>query len=109
MDALDRTTVTVLRELLEADRPQREHYGYDLMRRLHLSSAELYPILARLRSLGWVEAGREQPEPGASAPPRRTYRLTPLGAMAARDALAMMAERDFRTSPRLLLPAGGVA
>jgi DNA-binding PadR family transcriptional regulator len=41
-----------------------------------MPSGTLYPILARLRAAGWVHADWEQPEPDASRPARRYYRLT---------------------------------
>jgi PadR family transcriptional regulator, regulatory protein PadR len=53
-------------------------HGYELSKRVGLSSGTLYPVLIRLHDRGlleakWVEAGR----PGR--PPRHAYRLTPAG------------------------------
>ncbi len=58
-------------------------YGYDLSKRVGLSSGTLYPVLIRLHDRGlldakWVEAER----PGR--PPRHAYRLTPAGVTFAR-------------------------
>ncbi len=65
----------------------RWHYGYDLSRRLQLSSGTLYPILVRLAERGSLETRWVVPErPGR--PPRHTYRLTGDGRALARSRLA---------------------
>jgi DNA-binding PadR family transcriptional regulator len=58
-------------------------YGYELSKRVGLSSGTLYPVLIRLHDRGlleakWVDAER----PGR--PARHAYRLTPDGAAFAR-------------------------
>jgi len=58
-------------------------YGYELSKRVELSSGTLYPVLIRLHERGlldakWVEAER------AGRPPRHAYRLTPDGVAFAR-------------------------
>src|SRR5262245_65585349 len=68
--------------------PAADRYGLDLMKATDMPSGTLYPILARLRSAGWVQAEWEQPDPDASRPARRYYRLTPKGVVAARDRVA---------------------
>jgi len=78
-------TLLVLAALLEA--PDAWHYGYDLSRRLRLSSGTLYPILVRLAERGSLETCWVGPErPGR--PPRHTYRLTGEGRALARSRLA---------------------
>jgi DNA-binding PadR family transcriptional regulator len=78
-------TLLVLAALLEA--PDRWHYGYDLSRRLQLSSGTLYPILVRLAERGSLETRWVEPErPGR--PPRHTYRLTGEGRALARSRLS---------------------
>ncbi len=68
------------RTILEAlvARPLDWQYGYELCKRVGLSSGTLYPVLIRLHDRGlleakWVEAER----PGR--PARHAYRLTPEG------------------------------
>ena len=58
--------------------PMDWQYGYDLSKRVGLSSGTLYPVLIRLHERGlleakWVDAER----PGR--PARHAYRLTPDG------------------------------
>ncbi len=68
------------RAILEAllAQPSDWQYGYELSKRVGLSSGTLYPVLIRLHDRGlleakWVEAER----PGR--PARHAYRLTPAG------------------------------
>lgn len=51
-----------------------------------LASGTIYPLLARLEGLGWLESGWD--EQATSGPRRRYYRLTQDGALSARQALA---------------------
>lgn len=59
-----------------------EAYGYQLLQELAhaeglaLTESTVYPMLSRLRNDGWITV-RAAPSP--SGPPRRYYRLTPLG------------------------------
>lgn len=69
-------TRMVLRALSESAPGWR--YGYDLSRQLMLSSGTLYPLLARLKDQGLVEA-EWQPSPLPGRPPRHAYRLTQAG------------------------------
>lgn len=61
---------------------QREHYGFDLVRRLRegdgmvAGEGTIYPLLSRLRRDGLVETTWEQ---SPSGPPRRWYRITQAG------------------------------
>ncbi|GGM42951.1 PadR family transcriptional regulator [Micromonospora sonchi] len=62
-----------------------ERYGVELVRELGAeialttSEGTLYPLLSRLRRVGWVTTSwRESP----AGPPRRYYSLTPEGATA---------------------------
>ncbi|HSV65855.1 MAG TPA: helix-turn-helix transcriptional regulator [Mycobacteriales bacterium] len=81
-------TQMVLRTLLED--PGADRYGLELCDLLGLPSGTIYPILARLEQVGWVESSWEDPATAESAsrPRRRFYRLRPDGAEHARDALA---------------------
>ena len=81
-------TVQVLALLLES--PRSWHYGYGISQHTGLRSGTLYPILARLEEMGWLDTTWEESgQPGR--PPRHTYRLTSEGAKAARQHLAAMA------------------
>jgi PadR family transcriptional regulator, regulatory protein PadR len=93
----------VLRVLLQD--PQREVYGRELGEAAGLPSGTVHPILARLEGMGWVESRWEDIDPRAAGrPARRYYRLTPDGAVRARDALA----RAYRgRSPGTTRPAPG--
>jgi DNA-binding PadR family transcriptional regulator len=93
----------VLQVLLED--PQREIYGRELGEAAGLPSGTVHPILARLEGMGWLESRWEDIDPSAAGrPARRYYRLTPDGAVRARDALA----RAYRArSPRTARPAPG--
>lgn len=71
-----------------------ERYGRDLIRETGLQSGTLYPILARLEGAGWLHASWEDIDPEREGrPQRRFYRLTPDGAVAARDELAALHDR----------------
>jgi len=102
-------TQLVLRALLEE--PAQERYGLELCDLTGLPSGTMYPILARLEQVKWVESSWEDPalHEAAGRPPRRFYRLTPDGAERARDALARVSRS--RRRPELgwgLTPFGTV-
>ena len=74
------------RAILEAllTQPLDWQYGYELSKRMGLSSGTLYPSLIRLHDRGlldakWIEAER----PGR--PARHAYRLTPSGVIFTRS------------------------
>jgi PadR family transcriptional regulator, regulatory protein PadR len=70
--------------------PAAERYGLQLCAETGLPSGTIYPIVARLEQVGWVESSWEDParHVAEGRPRRRYYRLTGEGAMKARDALA---------------------
>ena len=54
--------------------------GYPLSRLAQTGSGTVYPVLARLEKLGWVEGEWEYPNPLPDGQgQRRFYRLTPAG------------------------------
>ncbi len=65
--------------------------GFQLGDRARVGTGTLYPVLATLERLGWIEAQLEEPNP---LPPgmgrRRLYRLTPEG----REAVAVLLELE---------------
>lgn len=66
----------------------REWYGLELSKRSHLKPGTIYPILDRLLKAGWVERRWEEIDPAVEGRPRRRlYRLTRVGAPAARTVL----------------------
>ncbi|WP_369031564.1 MULTISPECIES: PadR family transcriptional regulator [Streptomyces] len=81
-------TQLVLRALLED--PAEQRYGLELCGVAGLPSGTIYPILARLEQVGWVDSVWEDPavHETAGRPRRRFYRITQDGAEQARDALA---------------------
>jgi DNA-binding PadR family transcriptional regulator len=87
-------TQLVLGALL--DDPERERYGLEIGDSAGLRSGTVHPILARLEAYGWVASRWEEIDASAEGrPPRRYYKLTGNGAVAARAALA----RAYRPSP----------
>lgn len=67
-------TLAVLRELMLADDPV---CGAELTRALKISSGTVYPMLARLRTGGWIEHAGTLPHP--SQPASHFYRITQKG------------------------------
>ncbi len=90
MGALRMTLQTqlVLRSLLEE--PSKERYGLELCELVGLPSGTIYPILARLERVGWVDSAWEDPavHEEARRPRRRFYWLNRDGAERALAALA---------------------
>ncbi|SRR6266702_2815753 len=87
-----------------------ELYGLQLCEATGLASGTIYPIMARLEQLGWVESSWEDPRRHVAEgrPRRRYYRLTGEGAGRAREALARV--RRPGSLPRYgLVPWAGSA
>jgi DNA-binding PadR family transcriptional regulator len=108
-----RVTVAVAAVLkIFLDDVEQPRYGYELMRATGFASGKLYPILARLEEHGWLEAQFEQVDAAqVGRPPRRWYRLTEDGMIAARYELAVLRRqlapaRHRHARPE---PAGGSA
>ncbi len=77
----------VLNEMLSE--PAEQRYGLDLGEATGLPSGTIYPIMARLERIKWVESDWEDPDAhiAQGRPRRRYYRLTREGAEAAAEAL----------------------
>jgi PadR family transcriptional regulator PadR len=90
---LGRATIDVLTVLLDSDEPR---WGLELIKVTGRPSGTVYPLLDRLERSGWVgsEWDDDVLRPG---PRRRMYRLTPEGAVAARDAVRQAARRTVRS------------
>jgi len=77
----------VLNEMLSE--PAEQRYGLDLCEATGLPSGTIYPIMARLERIKWVESDWEDPDAhiAQGRPRRRYYRLTREGAEVAAEAL----------------------
>ena len=81
---LSRPALWVLECLL--DDPTREWSGIELSRANGVRAGAVYPVLARLEAVGWLQSRWSDAAPGESA--RRVYRFGASGAAEARRALA---------------------
>jgi DNA-binding PadR family transcriptional regulator len=97
-------TQLVLRAMLAE--PAAERYGLQLCAETGLPSGTIYPIVARLEQVGWVDSHWEDPgeHVAEGRPRRRYYRLTDDGAALARAALARVDRA--RRKPRFGLVTG---
>jgi PadR family transcriptional regulator PadR len=70
----------VLRAMLA--KPAASQYGLEISKLTGLHTGTLYPVMARLEDVGWVESSWEDPERGVreGRPRRRYYQLTRDGA-----------------------------
>ncbi len=84
-------TLLILRTLL---RDSRELYGLEICKATNQNSGTVYPILARLEEMGWLESRWEDINPHMQERPRRRYyQLTAegrAGALAANDPHALI-------------------
>ncbi len=97
-----RMTVQVARVLsVMLANPKAEHYGLSVLREADLSSGSLYPILRRLEQARWLTSSWEAVDAAeAGRPRRRYYQLTGEGVVAARNALAELAQLVRPHGPR---------
>jgi hypothetical protein len=80
--------------------PGAWHYGLNVAHRARLKpTSSVYPILRRLRAIGWL-CEREEPA-DSRRPKRRYYRLTDQGTVAARVAVgqAVLMPAVLRSPP----------
>src|SRR5215213_6406509 len=91
-------------DVLLAD-PTANFWGFELMKATGLPSGTLYPLLARLEGMGWLESGWDESKE-SSGPRRRYYRLTRDGASSARIAVAeARSKRRAKSANAPLRPA----
>lgn len=88
--------------------PGRHHHSAEIRSATGLGIGAIYPVLARLEALQWLDSGWEAPAGREQGwPRRRYYRLSTDGLALARGALA-----SARAAPvggvRRLRPAGGI-
>ncbi|HLJ98830.1 MAG TPA: PadR family transcriptional regulator [Streptosporangiaceae bacterium] len=99
----------VLVEMLKD--PAAPRYGLDLCAETGLPSGTIYPILARLERIGWVDSDWEHPEThiAEGRPRRRYYQLTRDGAELGGEALQAI-QRERKSAARAWhIPAPGTS
>ena len=99
----------VLAEMLTE--PAEPRYGLDMGAATGLPSGTIYPILARLERIGWVESDWEDPEAhiAEGRPRRRYYRLTREGAESAAEALQAVRRVRKNAARAWRIPAPGTS
>jgi PadR family transcriptional regulator PadR len=98
---MTQATEAVLGALL--DDPAAPWYGLELAEHAGRPTGTIYPLLARLERMGWLESAWERGDPSVlGRPKRRLYRLTGVGQQAA--AAALDAERRRRARGVLRRP-----
>jgi PadR family transcriptional regulator len=71
------------------ERPNEQHWGYELAKRAGVRSGVLYPMLTRMLNDGWLTDGWEDPTTiKEKRPPRRYYELTDNGRHELRELVA---------------------
>jgi PadR family transcriptional regulator PadR len=80
-------TLKLLKFMIESPRQGRS--GAEISKATKVGSGTMYPLLQRLEMAKWIEGEWENIDPSdAGRPKRRFYKLTPVGQVGARDALA---------------------
>jgi PadR family transcriptional regulator PadR len=99
----------VLTEMLSE--PSEQRYGLDMGAATGLPSGTIYPILARLERIGWVESDWEDPDAhiAEGRPRRRYYRLTREGAECAKEALQAVRRVRKNAARAWRIPAPGTS
>lgn len=102
---MTRATRRVLRALLQ--NPGRAMCGLDICQAAGRPSGSIYPILARLERLGWLDSWWEVVDQNTEGRPRRRcYQLNPEGARQAHQALARSSETTMLRHPVMWLFGG---
>lgn len=78
----------VLEVLLRAIEDGTELHGWAIMRATKRSGPTVYGVVDRLEDAGWITGRWESENPEPNKPRRRLYRLTPNGAVEARELIA---------------------
>ncbi len=79
-------------------------YGLKIARDIGRPTGSVFPILARLERLGWVDSEWESTEATARGPRRRFYRLNPDGLAGARILMVERRRPASRNIVRKLAP-----
>jgi hypothetical protein len=77
----------VLVAFIRACESDTELHGWAIMRATKRSGPTVYGILDRLEDMGWITGRWEDQNPEPNKPRRRFYRLTPTGAVGAKQIL----------------------
>jgi DNA-binding PadR family transcriptional regulator len=83
-------TLDVLSELLATE---TKVWGLELVRKTGLKTGTVYPILARLETLGWIRSSWEQ-NPDHKGPRRRLWELTKSGRTQAAEVVAEKSKKN---------------
>src|SRR5829696_7374536 len=78
----------VLEVFLQALADDQELHGWAIMKATKRAGPTVYGVLDRLEDAGWITGRWEDQPADANTPRRRLYRLSPTGAVAARELLA---------------------
>jgi PadR family transcriptional regulator, regulatory protein PadR len=80
-------TLKLLKFMIES--PQEGRSGAQISKATKIGSGTMYPLLQRLEMAKWIEGEWENVDPSdVGRPKRRFYKLTPMGQVGAREALA---------------------
>ncbi|GAA3441330.1 PadR family transcriptional regulator [Planomonospora venezuelensis] len=81
--------------------PAQRRYGLELCEATELPSGTVYPVLARLEQIGWLNSHWEEPDTHVDAgrPRRRYYTITPDGTEKSRDAITRAYAARRRPAP----------
>lgn len=80
-------TLRLLKHLLES--PRQGQSGAQISKATKTGSGTMYPLLQRLEIAKWIEGEWEDIDPSEiGRPKRRFYKLTPIGQVGAKKALA---------------------
>ena len=90
----------VLEVFLQALSKDQELHGWAILKATKRAGPTVYGVLDRLEDAGWIIGRWEDQPPNANTPRRRLYRLTPNGAVAARDLLADRRPATLRRLPQ---------
>jgi PadR family transcriptional regulator, regulatory protein PadR len=85
-----------------ASDPARPWYGLEIAGEANLRSGTIYPILARLENVKWLDSTWEDVDPrDVGRPRRRLYELTGAGQAAAEEAVSSHLKRLAKAAPRV--------
>jgi PadR family transcriptional regulator PadR len=97
----------VLEVFLQALNDDQELHGWAILKATKRAGPTVYGVLDRLEDAEWITGRWEDQPADASTPRRRFYRLSPTGAVAARELLA--ARRPATLARRAQQPHPGPA
>jgi PadR family transcriptional regulator len=84
---ITRPLLDVLEVFFRACKEDTELHGWAIMRATKRSGPTVYGVLDRLEDMGWIDGRWEEQGTESNRPRRRFYRITPTGAVGAREIL----------------------